>query len=457
MSVSFPELAAIRLGYGLSPLMAPPASAQAVLDSVAEAGPGPDAVTLEQVVQQTQQLRQLSEARKANARSAQARYRAFNRELALQPMIDLRRRLARAVDAPAGFGERLVQFWADHFTIRADGSANHLLGMAFVDQAIRPHLNGRFEDMLIAADTHPMMLRYLNQNSSYGPNSPAALRKADRNMGLNENLAREAIELHSLGVGADYDQDDVRQLAELLTGLTYRPGQDQSFFPNMAEPGAETVLGRSYGGKGKARLDDVHAVLTDLARHPDTARHLARKLAVHFLSDQPSDALVADLTAVWTETGGDLPQVYAALIDHPDLARDFRQKARQPFEFVACSMRALGLSGDQVLTIPPKEMRNFIGGALTRMGQPWNRPNGPDGWPEEAGAWITPQGLAARIEWALQMPARLTRGALPDPRDFLDAALGDTADESLQWAVPKAESTLEGVAIVLASNAFNRR
>lgn len=457
MSISFPELAAIRLGYGLSPLTAPPETAQAVLASVAEAGPGPDAVTLEQVAQKRQQLRQLAEARKANAKSAQARYRAFNRELALLPMVDLRRRLARAVAAPAGFGERLVQFWADHFTIRADGSANQLLGMAFVDQAIRPHLNGRFEDMLIAADTHPMMLRYLNQNNSFGPGSRQAQNRPDRRLGLNENLAREAIELHSLGVGADYTQDDVRQLAELLTGLTYRPGEDQLFFPNMAEPGAETVLGRSYGGDGKAQLQDVQAVLTDLARHPATAQHLARKLAVHFGSDQPSDALVGDLAAVWAETSGDLPQVYAVLVNHPDLSRDFRQKARQPFEFIACSMRALGLSGDQVMALEPKRLRNGIAGALTRMGQPWNRPNGPDGWPEAAQHWITPQGLAARIEWALQMPTRLTPGELPDPRSFLESALGDTADEPLRWAVPKAESTLEGVAIVLASNAFNRR
>lgn len=455
MSVSFPELAAIRLGFGLSPLMPPPAGVEEVLASVAAAGPGPDGATLDQARDVMARLAGFAKDRKRDGSEGQAAYRAYNRELALMPMVDLRQRLARAVDAPAGFGERLVQFWSDHFTTRSKASNTHPLRMAFIDEAIRPHLGGPFEQMLIAANTHPMMLRYLDQGSSVGPNSRAAQNNAGRNLGLNENLARETIELHTLGVNAGYEQEDVRQLAELLTGLTFRPRTDERFLKNQAEPGAETVLGQSYGD-GPARIEDIHAVLTDLARHPATARHLSRKLALHFVSDQPSDALVGDLTAVWRETGGDLSQVYDVLVRHPDLATAFRQKVRQPFDYVASALRALGLSGEALLAIEPKQIRNRIGGALTRMGQPWYEPVGPDGWPEPAADWITPQGLAARIEFSLTAPARLVE-TLPDPRDFLRTTLGATAGEAINWAVPKAESAREGVAIVLASNDFNRR
>ncbi|TRW97691.1 DUF1800 domain-containing protein [Paracoccus sp. M683] len=456
MSVSFPELAAIRLGYGLSPLMAPPQSAAEVLGSVALSLTTDDAVTLQQVRESAEKLAGLTKARAEGGAAATERHRAYTTELSFLPMVDLRRRMARALDAPAGFGERLVQFWADHFTVRADGSGAQMMAMAFVDEAIRPHLNGRFEDMLIAANTHPMMLRYLNQDTSVGPGSRVARNNPQRQLGLNENLARETIELHTLGVNADYDQTDVRQLAELMTGLTFRRRHEGVFNGNQAEPGAEVVLGRSYGGDGPARIEDIHAALTDLARYPATARHLSFKLAQHFLADQPRKAVIDDLTAVWRETRGDLPSVYAALIGHQELAATFRQKVRQPFDYLVAAMRALGVTGQQILAIEPKRIRNDMHRAMARMGQPWNRPTGPDGWPEPASDWITPQGLAARIEWALKMPARLA-DPLPDPRGFLAVALGDTAGEALTWAVPKAESVLEGVAIVLASNEFNRR
>lgn len=456
MSVSFPELAAIRLGYGLSPLMPPPQSVAEVLASVDEAGPGADAVSLDEVRAAHVKLARLSKDRRDMGSDGQASYRAFARDLSMLRMVDLRRRLARALDAPAGFGERLVQFWADHFTIRADGAANQLMGLAFVDEAIRPHLGGHFADLLIAADTHPMMLRYLNQPGSFGPMSRTARKNPQRRLGLNENLAREMIELHTLGVNADYSQEDVRQLAELLTGLTYRPGSDLRFNRNQAEPGAEIVLGRSYGGDNPARIEDIHAVLRDLAGHPATARHLSRKLAVHFVSDRPGQRLIDDLTGVWRESDGHLPTVYAALVGHPDLQTSFRQKVRQPFDYLASAMRALGVSGAQILDKDPKRIRNEMNIPMIRMGQNWNRPIGPDGWPEPATDWITPQGLAARIEWSLKMPARLVAD-LPDPREFLVTALGGTASESLVWAVPKAESVPDGVAIVLASNDFNRR
>ncbi|MCG6111716.1 MAG: DUF1800 domain-containing protein [Paracoccus sp.] len=330
-----------------------------------------------------------------------------------------------------------------------------LLGASLVQEAIRPHLAGRFADMMVAAETHPAMLRYLDQARSLGPNSIEARTNPDKPAGANENMAREMIELHSLGVGGAYEQGDVEQLALLLTGLTYNPRQPGVFRPARAEPGAETVLGDSYGG-GKARIDDIRAVIEALATHPDTARHLARKLAVHFVADDPPAALIERLSGVFRDTGGDLGAMNLALAEASELRDSFRTKMRQPFEFLVASLRALGLDGAGVRALSGRDRQALLMQPLAAMGQPWAAPPGPDGWPEPAAAWASPQGLAMRITWAMTHPATLSR-PLPDARAFLRTTLGDTASEALAWAVPRAESQAEGVALVLASSDFNRR
>lgn len=455
MSFGFPELAAIRLGFGLSPLMPPPADAEAVLSGPALAGPGPEAVTTAWASEIAMHYRAGLKARREGRPEAPESLAADQQVRAL-PVEDLRRRVVRALDDPIGFGERLVQFWCDHFTARAVNKVNTGLGMAFQDEAIRPHLNGRFEDMLFAAETHPMMLIYLDQISSRGPNSAFVKRRPDRNFGLNENLAREAMELHTLGVGAQYSQQDVRELAELLTGLGFTYDQGFSFKPALAEPGAETVLGTSYGGGRQGGLDDIRAALRDLARRPETALYVSRKLAVHFVADEPPQDLVDAMASVWRDSGGDLPQVYRVLVTHPALAETLRAKVRQPFDLVVAGLRALGVTGGQIAALEPQMFRRTVWNHLGTMGQPWNQPKGPDGWPEEAEAWIAPQTMAARINWALRMP-RLLLGDLPDPRQMLATTFGGTQSAQLAWAVPKAESAAEGVVLILASSDFNRR
>lgn len=444
-----PERAAIRLGYGLSPRV-PPADSGFLLDSVAQAAQ-PDGWTAKAATAAHLAFAEVRRARDEGALSPEE-YRAHAQDLEGQRLDALRLRIARAAGAPSGFGERLVQFWADHFTVVAQNPAQHLMAAAFVDEAIRPHLDGRFGDMLFAAATHPMMLVYLNQNASVGPNSQFARRRPEKHAGLNENLGREILELHTLGVGADYAQSDVRELAELLTGLTYNPRDDRRFRPQVAEPGAETVLGVTYGDG----LPEIARALGDLAVHPATARHLSRKLATHFAADDPPEALVADLAAVWSGSGGDLRAVNAALVTHPDLAASFGQKARQPFDFLAAALRALGMGAGEILALSRSQVRQHLLVPLQRMGQPFGKARGPDGWPERAGDWITPQLLSARIGWALFTPPRLVE-PFPDPRAFLSAALGATASETLARAVPRAENAREGVAIVLASAEFNRR
>jgi uncharacterized protein (DUF1800 family) len=309
-------------------------------------------------------------------------------------------------------------------------------------------VTGRFADMLRAVITHPAMLIYLNQDASYGPSSPVGQRLKK---GLNENLARELLELHTLGVAAGYSQVDVRELAELLTGLSVTP-DGFAFDQRRVEPGPETVLGTTYPGHG---LEPILQALDDLAARPETAAHIAGKLAVHFVSDAPDPALVAALAGVFRDTDGDLRAVATALVAYP-VAADLGSKARQPFDFMVAALRSLGVAPQLVLDMEPKVFNRLIRVPLKAMGQPLHQAPGPNGWPEAAADWITPQGLAARIDWAMQAPQRLQR-PLPNPRAFLAVALGSRAGEKLVWAVSAAESARDGVGLVLASPEFNRR
>lgn len=455
MTLAYDQLAAIRLGFGLSPRVTGPSDPAGVAASVSAAAPGPDAVRTDQVRSLQREARLLKRDSRDVKDGALRPDRAHRQRM--RSMFDMATldRFARAVDDPSGFGERLVWFWADHFTISGGTINDNVMSLAFIDDAIRPHLAGRFSDLMFAAETHPSMLRYLDQARAMGPNSALALRKKDKPGGLNENLAREMIELHSLGVGADYSQQDIEQLAALLTGLTYNPQHETVFRAIRAEPGAETVLGKSYGG-GTASLDDIRAVIYDLAAHPDTARHIARKMAAHFIADDPPVALVDRLAAVFVRTDGDLSAMNLALAEAPELATHLHQKVRQPFEFLVACLRSLGLDGAQIRAFRPADLQAVLMQPMAVMGQPWARPPGPDGWPEDARIWASPQGLAMRINWAMTQPARLAR-PLPDARGFLRSTLGDSASEALAWAVPRAESQTEGVALVLASADFNRR
>ncbi len=457
MEFGFPELAAIRLGYGLSPHHRPPVDADAVLAGIAASAPQPDAPTMDEARAAAREHNTLAKAR-GESDEAEAAYKAIRRKMDRQNWHDLQARVARALDDPGGFGERLVQFWADHFTTRAIGPTNQKMPEAYINEAIRPHLTRRFEDMFFAADTHPLMLLYLNQTANIGPNSPFGVRRKrqQKPVGLNENLAREAMELHSLGVDAGYTQKDVREFAKLLTGVGYSTQNGAEFMPNRAEPGAETVLGKAYGGGRPPKLSEVRALFVDLARRPETAEYVSRKLAVHFLSDTPDPALVQAMSSVWLDSHGDLGRVYRVMITHPALADSFRQKVRQPIDYVITGLRALGLRGDELRGWDEGAVARHLVRPLARMGQRWAAPNGPNGWPEEAEAWITPQALSARINWALDL-SKGGRVMMPDPRGMLDTTFAGTQSEALAWAVPKAESLGEGVALILASNDLNRR
>ena len=443
------EIAAFRFGYGLPDAAAGPEALLAQLtgpDSAALRWPSYGVAEVIPVMAALREARAMAAGAPGDKATRKAQRRAIKAGNALA-IRGAQAAVARAVGGD-GFRERMVRFWADHFTVVPRGRTERAWPSALVEDAIRPHVGGSFAAMLQAVVTHPAMLIYLDQAQALGPNSK---RGAKRGKGLNENLARELLELHTLGAG--YSQGDVQQLAELLTGLTVVPDRGFAFDAARAEPGAEVVLGEEYGGEGIA---PVLAALRDLALRPETARHIAGKLAVHFVADSPEAGLVEAMAAAWTASGGDLAAVAGALLGHPAAWAPGAAKARQPFDFVAAALRALGVTGDQVVAMAEGPFLRLVLDPMAEMGQPWNGAAGPDGWPEAAGDWITPQGMAARITWAMEVPGRLVT-PLPEAAEVAARGLGGRLSGRLDWAIKAAESRREAVGLVLAAPEFNRR
>lgn len=447
-----PSLAAIRFGHGLPQPANAPNGVAAMLSALTAPDQAIAQYPIPTPAEVGAQLQTFLQARRdrGKGKAADEAYRQAQRAMNAPLMATSRVTLARALANPDGFRERLAAFWANHFTAAPREGTNKFLPFAMMDHAIRPNMTGRFADLLTAVTLHSAMLVYLDQNTSFGPDSPQGKRSK---RGLNENLAREVMELHTLGVGAKYGQEDVRQMAELLTGLVVDPELSMQFEAKRAEPGAETVLGTTYDGKG---LDPIRAVLADLAARPETAAHIARKLATHFVADNPDQDLIDSMETAYIDADGDLMAVYAALLNHPAAWKPAAEKARQPYDFLIAALRGLNFTPDDLMAMGDPQLRRMLLDPLKAMGQPFKTAPGPDGWPEEAEAWITPQGLAARITWAMEVPERL-KNPLPDPTQLAAATLGPRAGERLLWAVARAENIREGVGLVLVSPEFNRR
>ncbi|MEL6476457.1 MAG: DUF1800 domain-containing protein [Pseudomonadota bacterium] len=446
MSLPHATIAPIRFGYGLAPGRLNPANAGDLFRELTAGAAGDHALGPD-LPARIKMLRDAGKAKRANTDPALIdRLNKQNRE---QILTDIAGHLQRRAFGQ-GFFERMAAFWGDHFSVTGKSLNRVLFVPVFEAEAIRPHIMGNFADMLVAVSRHPVMLDYLDQRVSIGPNSRAGKRQGK---GLNENLAREILELHTMGVGSSYTQTDVRELAELLTGYTYH-GESGAFrfVENRAEPGAETVLGQTYG-QGQPDPGEAEDALRDIARHPETLRHLARKLAVHFTSDTPDAGLVNHLEAAFREGQGHLPSVYAALLEHPASWESFGQKVKQPIDYLASILRATGWRPDAMAKGPRNQLRY----ALRIMNQPlWQAP-GPDGWPEAGAEWITPQGLAARIEIASKTGQRLARNRDLDPPSFAREVMGDALAPATAFAIGGAEARWEGFALLFASAEFNRR
>ena len=361
---------------------------------------------------------------------------------------EVKARVDLALTAETGLSERLVMFWSNHFCIGATKSnIGRIMAGAYEREAIRPHVFGRFEDMLIAAESHPAMLDFLDNRQSIGPNSPAGRR---RGRGLNENLAREIMELHTLGVSGGYAQADVTNLARIITGWTVVGREGVLGFPGsfafnagLHEPGTTPLLGRSYDQPGRAQ---GVAALTDLARHPATAQFIATKLARHFAADAPPRALVDKLAGVFRQSGGDLPSVYRALVEDDAVWQAPATKIRSPQEFLLASYRALGRKPDFGQIIGPVGV----------MGQPFWQPSGPNGYADGNAAWASAEGLKTRIDVAAGW-GRQAAGSVADPRVLAEDMLGPLLSPETKQAVARAESKPQAIALLLMSPEFQRR
>ncbi|MBC7603289.1 MAG: DUF1800 domain-containing protein, partial [Ramlibacter sp.] len=369
-------------------------------------------------------------------------------------------RVSMALNSPAPFAERLVHFWANHFAVSIDKQPLATLAGAFEAEAIRPHIFGKFEDMLLAVERHPAMLVYLDQARSIGPESMAGQRaarnKPDGKRGLNENLAREILELHTLGVRTGYTQEDVTELARALTGWTLggvagypghivgaAPGAF-AFQPVLHEPGVRAVVGRRYDQRGEA---EAAAILHDLATAPATAQHIATKLSRHFAGDTPPPAMVTRLSTAFERSGGDLPTVYRALIDSPEEGGlNAQPKFKTPWEWSVSAMRGLGWRDTG---------RMQPGAVLTQLGQTVWRPESPAGYDDSAASWMAPDALLRRVEVA-QRIAMETAGTL-DARTLAPQLLPAGVSESTTTAIARAESPVTALALLLASPEFLRR
>jgi len=291
----------------------------------------------------------------------------------------------QAVQSPTSFAERWSRFWGNRFTVSGRNNYLRTIVGAFLREAINPHIFGRFEDMLVASTKHPAMLHYLDNENSVGPNSAYGQRKAGKH---NENLAREVLELHTLGVDGGYDIDDITALALGLTGWTATSKADSfeaGFKRNRHEPGPVTLLGRTYRKPGRSRL--VH-MLKALARHPSTARHIASQLTEHFIAGSPSAQVIDNLAACFLETEGDLKTLAICLIEQDETWSQDQWMFKRPDEYVVSAGRALPDWADHFQPVMPK-----------LLGQPLLRPPGPDGWAQRGQDWINAENIVVRLGW----------------------------------------------------------
>jgi uncharacterized protein (DUF1800 family) len=357
-------------------------------------------------------------------------------------------RLQRAVIAECGFTERLVAFWSNHFCISANkGELARIWAGSFEREAIRPHVLGRFADMLKAVEQHPAMLFFLDHQQSLGPDSRAG---QNRKRGLNENLAREIMELHTLGVGGGYTQEDVTSLARIITGWTFAGRQAQLGAPgsfvfnaNAHQPGAQRLLGLIYENNGLAQGE---AALADIARHPSTAKFIATKFARHFVADDPPSALVARLTDVFKKSDGDLRAMTTALVDSDEAWQAPMTKVRSPYEFLVATGRLLARIPDDP---------GLYLGSLNLLGQPLWSPAGPNGFPDTNAAWAAPEGMKLRLDISAQVASRV--GGNIDPRDLLELAAADAASPDTRHTIERAESRQQALVLLLMSPEFQRR
>jgi uncharacterized protein (DUF1800 family) len=462
------QIALNRFGLGIKAGEAPPADAKRwLLDQMGRYNPAPAAIAAlpgsRELVGQLAEVR-IDRREREQAMSQQPAMAGAQDNPERQILKPLRESYVQAAGArniaafasDTPFMERLVAFWSNHFAVSIDKPATLGIAGAFENEAIRPHVMGKFASMLLAVERHPAMLLYLDQAQSIGPGSQIAAmaqrRGAARQPGLNENLAREILELHTLGVRSGYSQTDVTEFAKALTGWTVTglgrlarliPGStgEFAFVPQLHEPGARTVVGKRYGDDG---VKMGTAILLDLAANPATARHIATKLARHFAADDPPPALVTRLEQSFLKTGGDLPSLYRILIDAPEIWEAKSVKFRQPWEWLTAMQRAAGVPF-------PAQAAVFT---LNQLGQnPW-KPGSPAGWDDIAASWAAPDALLRRVEVANRYARSV---AALDARALAPKLFPASLSETTRQSIARAETGQQALALLFVSPEMLRR
>ncbi len=414
-------------------------------------------VIFEKFMAGQQERRELKAEQGSDAQLAQ-RVVAGIRQVMLPMYLDqVAARYRVACATQESFRDRLVHFWSNHFAVSADKPAVIGLAGTLENEAIRPNIDRHFADLLLAVETHPAMLLYLDNQGSTGPNSTLAQRarranRTERKLGINENLAREILELHTLGVDGGYTQTDVTTFAGAITGWSIGGGRGRLaagdpgkflFRDILHEPGSKTILGKHYREEG---FGQGRAVLEDLARHPATARHIAAKLARHFVADQPPAAVVERVTRAFQDSEGHLPSIHRALVESSQAWAEPLAKFKTPHDFVTSTFRAFDF-------IPPNPQQ--IIAPFQLLGQRPYSPGSPAGWPDTASQWDGPDALMKRIEWSAAVGQRVNGRA--SPLALADATLGSVLGDHSRTAISHAASNAQGITLWLASPEFQRR
>ncbi len=371
-------------------------------------------------------------------------------------------RFSHSVGTDRPFLERLTQFWSNHFAVSVDKIVVLGLAGAMEREAIRPHVTGRFTDRRVAVEKHPAMLLYLDNALSIGPESRAgkfvSRRGKGRKVGINENLAREILELHTLGVNGGYTQADVTTFAKAITGWSIG-GQDNGrrlarlgidngtpgefhFRAEFHEPGAKKLLGKRYGDDG---VRQGEAILEDLTMRRETARHVCTKLARHFIADDPPVAVIERMSRAWLESRAHLPTVYRALVESGEAWERPLAKFKTPADYIYSAYRGLG--------IPVTEKRRALQ-AFEALGQRSLSPGSPAGWPDTSADWDGASALLKRIAWADLVAQRVGQR---NARELAPQLLGGTLGDDTAKAIARAESGAQAMTLLLAAPEFMRR
>ncbi|MGF1760719.1 DUF1800 domain-containing protein [Photobacterium sagamiensis] len=394
-----------------------------------------------------QQKRRKSKKKQAEKQKIQQQENTFSKQ---QYNEQIHARNLQTLHSPLDFQERLIQFWSNHFAISVDKRKIRPLAATIENDIVRKYWNGNFKDMLMGSIKHPAMLIFLDNNLSIGPHSKVGKK---RNKGLNENLAREIMELHTLGVNGGYSQTDVTSLAKAITGWTVSFNENQPGFAfnfSMHEPGSISLLNKSYPQAG---IKQGEACLNDLALHLSTANYIAAKLALHFAGDGQQD-LVEKLSSAFLKHKGELKPLYHILINHPACLVETPVRFRTPQEWFFAVLRSVGMEPTG------KQMRNM----LDRLGQTPFMAGSPAGWSDYDRDYNSPSALVQRWQIANVIAAMAVKHAKSEGKkplslfsDVRTTLYGDYLDQHTEVATNKAESVASKLSLLWLSPQFQYR